>query len=116
LVLAISSTPRGDRRLVLHRHGPPHRRFEGAGVVGHLADVLGVPPVGGEPLGDVVGVGEFGGPVDRDVVVVVDVDEPPEPEVSGQGPRLVADAFLQVPVGTEDEGVVVDEFGTEPRP
>ena len=64
------------RRLVLDGHGPAQGRLEGVGVVGHLADVVGVPSVGVEALGHVVGVGELGRAVDGDVVVVVDVDEP----------------------------------------
>ena len=105
-----------QRRLVLHGHRPPQGRLEGLGVVGHLADVIDVPAVGGEPLGHVVGVGELGGPVDGDVVVVVDVDEPPEPEMAGQRGRLVADPLLEVAVAADDEGVVVDELGAEARP
>ena len=60
---------------VLDRHGPAHRRFEGVGVVGDLAQVLGVPAVGLEALDGVVVEGDLGRPVDGDVVVVVDVDE-----------------------------------------
>ena len=70
------------------------------GVVGDLADVLGVPAVGLETRGHVVGVGELGRPVDGDVVVVVDVDEPAEPEVAGERRRLVADPFFEVTVAS----------------
>ena len=104
------------RRLVLDGHGPSQRRLEGVGVVGDLADVLGVPAIGVEALGDVVGVGELGGAVDGDVVVVVDVDEPAQAEVPGQRRRLVADPLHEVAVGADDEGVVVDELGAEAGP
>ena len=104
------------RRPVLDGHGPSQGRLEGVGVVGHLADVVGVPAVGVEALGHVVVVGELGGPVDGDVVVVVDVDEPAQPEVAGERRRLVADPLHEVAVAADDEGVVVDELGAEARP
>ena len=85
------------------------RRLEGVGVVGDLADVVGVPAVGVEALGHDVGVGELGGAVDGDVVVVVDVDEPAQAEVPGERRRLVADPFHEVAVTADDEGVMVDE-------
>ena len=105
-----------QRRPVLHGHGPAQGRLEGVGVVGHLADVVDVPAVGGEPLGHVVGVGELGRAVDRDVVVVVDVDQAAQAEVAGQRGRLVGDALLEAAVAGEDEGVVVDQLGAEPGP
>ena len=40
----------------------------------------------------------------------------PEPEVAGQRGRLVADPFFEVAVGAEDEGVVVDQLGSEAGP
>ena len=82
-------------------------------VVGHLADVVHGPSVGGEPLADVVGVGEFGGAVDGDVVVVVDVDQPAESEMAGQRGRFVGDALLEAPVPGDDVGVVVADLGRE---
>ena len=43
------------------------------------------------------------------MVVVVDVNEPPEPEVPGQRSGFVADPFHQVAVAADHEGVVVDQ-------
>ena len=50
------------------------------------------------------------------MVVVVDVDEPAQPEVAGERRRLVADALHEVAVAADHEGVVVDEVGAEARP
>ena len=50
------------------------------------------------------------------MVVVVDVDEPAQPEVAGQRRRLVADALLEVAVAADDEGVVVAQLGPEAGP
>ncbi len=93
----------------LPRPWPGARRLECLGVVGYLAEVLGMPAVSVEALDGVVVEGDLGGAVDGDVVVVVDVNEPPEPEVPGQGSGLVADAFHQVAVAADHEGVMVDE-------
>ncbi len=73
-----------ERRAVLVVSGSQEGGFECVEVVGHLADVLDSPAIGGEPLAHVVGVGQLGGPVDGDVVVVVHVDQASELEVSGQ--------------------------------
>ena len=75
-----------------------------------------MPAVGVEALGHVVVVGQLGRTVDGDVVVVVDVDEPPQPQMAGERCRLVADPLHQVAVAAEDEGVVVDELGAEAGP
>ncbi len=102
--------------LVLDGHGPADGRFECVGVVGYLAEVLGVPAVGVEPLDGIVVEGDLGGPVDGDVVVVVYVDQPPEAEVAGERGGLVADAFHQVAVAADHEGVVVDQVRPVSRP
>ena len=102
-----------QRRLVLDVLGAAQRGLELLRVVGRLAQLLHVPPVGAEALGHVVAVGELGGPVDRDVVVVVHVDEAAEAEVAGERRGLVADALLQVAVAADDERVVVTHLGAE---
>ncbi len=102
-----------ERRAVLDRLGPPEGGGQGGGVVRRLADVVDVPAVGLEPLHRVVAQRELGGPVDGDVVVVVDVDQPAEAEVAGEGGGLVADALLQVAVRADHVGEVVGELGAE---
>ena len=77
---------------------------------------LDVPAVGLEALAGVVVEGDLGRAVDGDVVVVVDVDQPAQAEVAGQGGRLVADALHQVAVAADHEGVVVDQVGAEAGP
>jgi len=69
-------------------------------------DVLDVPAVGFVALADVFAERELGLAVDGDVVVVVDVDQPAEAEVPGQGAGLVADALRQVTVGADGEDAV----------
>ena len=71
-----------EARAVFDGHGPADGRFECVGVVGYLAEVLGVPAVALEAFDGVVGKGDLGRPIDGDVVVVVDVDEPAQPEVA----------------------------------
>ena len=98
---------------VVDGHGPPDGGLERVEVVGDLADVLDVPAVGLEALDRVVVQGQLGRAVDGDVVVVVDVDEPAEPQVAGQRRRLVADALLEAAVAADHERVVVDDLGAE---
>ena len=95
-----------------HRLADPG--LERVEVVGDLAEVEHVPPVGAEPAGRVVGERELGGAVDRDVVVVVDRDQPAEPEVTGERRRLVADALREAAVARDHERVVVGELAAEP--
>ncbi len=94
------------------------RRLECLGqtveVVGHLTEVVNVPAVRGEPPGGVVAEGERRRTVDRDAVVVVDADQPPEPEVTGERRRLVADALHHAPVAGDHERVMVDRLLAEP--
>ena len=98
-----------ETRAVVHGHRPADGVLECLGVVGYLAKVLGMPAVSVEALYGVVVEGDLGGAVDGDVVVVVDVNEPPEPEVPGQGSGFVANAFHQVAVAADHEGVMVHE-------
>ena len=82
--------------------------LDGGGV--HAVDGADdVPAVGFEALGDVLGEGNVGVAFDGDVVVVVEIDELTEPERSRERRRLGGDAFLQVAVGDDGVGVVVDE-------
>ena len=90
--------------------------FDGVEVVGHLAELDDVPAVPGEALRDVVGVRELRGAVDGDVVVVVDVDDPAEPEVTRERCRLVAHALFEATVAAGREHVVIDHTGAVPRP
>ncbi len=94
-------------------HGLPEAGLERVEVVGDLTELHDVPAVARETVGDVVAVRQLGGAVDRDVVVVVDVDEAAEAEVTGDRRRLVAHALLQVAVAAEGEDVVVDHLLTE---
>ena len=73
-----------------------------------LAEVLDVPAVGLVARADVLGERERGVALDRDVVVVVEADQPAEAEVAGERGRLGRDALLQVAVGGDEVGVVVD--------
>ncbi len=98
---------------VLVGPGPQEGGLQGVEVVGRLADVVDGPPVGGEPLGGVVVEAQLGGPVDGDVVVVVDVHQPAEAQVTGQRGRLVGDALLEAPVAGHHVGVVVAQLGRE---
>ena len=63
--------------------------LEAIDVIGHLAEVVHPPAVGLEALGHIVVVSQLGRPVDRDVVVVVEGEQPAQPEMPGQGGRLV---------------------------
>ena len=91
------------------RHGPPDRRLELGAIVRIGAPDL--PPVGLEAPGDVLGEGEPGVALDRDVVVVVEVDEVPEPPVTGERGGLGGHAFHQVAVAHDAEHAVAR--GTE---
>ncbi len=105
-----------QRRGLVVGRGPPQRGLEPVDVVRHLAELVDVPPVALEALDHVVGQRELGLAVDADVVVVVDVDEPTEPQVAGEGGGLVADALHQVAVAADHVGVVVAHLGAEPGP
>ena len=97
-----------------------HRRLVGAlrGVNG-FADRFGIEPVdvacvpaGGFETGDLVDrIGERGLAVDRNAVVVVEDDKLRQPEVAGDGDRLLAHSFHQIAVGGEHIGAVIDDAG-----
>ncbi len=75
-----------------------------------VGDVEHLPAVRFEPLGRVVGERELGLAVDGDVIVVVEPDQLPELEVSGERRRLVRDPLHEIAVATDEERVVVDDF------
>ena len=102
-----------QRRLVLVVAGLDECGLERVEVLTGLADLDDLPAVGPEPADGVVAERELGRTVDRDVVVVVDVDDAAEAEVTGQRGGLVADALGQVAVGDDAVDVVVDDVGTE---
>ena len=54
---------------------------------------------------------QLGRAVEGDVVVVVEVDEPPEPELAGQRRRLGRDALHEVAVGDDRVDAVVHDLG-----
>ena len=91
-------------------------RLEPVDVVGHLAQVVHPPAIGLEALGYVVVVGQLGRPVDGDVVVVVERQQPPQPEVPGQGGGLVGDPLHEAAVARDHEGPVVAHLVTEGGP
>jgi hypothetical protein len=73
---------------------------------GHVPAVraeAGVHVLGGER--------QLGAPVDRDVVVVVDVHQPAEREVTGEGGRLGGHALHQVTVRADREHAVIAHLG-----
>ncbi len=105
-----------ERRLVLDVRRDAQRALEGVGVLGCLAQLLHVPPVGLEPPGGVVAQGELGRTVDRDVVVVVHADEAAEALVAGQRRGLVGQALGQVAVAGDAVRAVVDHVRPEARP
>ena len=74
-----------------------------------LAEVLHVPAVGLEAGADVLGERGARVALDRDVVVVVERDQPPEPEVAGQRARLRGHALLHVAVARDRERAMVDQ-------
>ena len=82
-------------------------------IVGRLAQVNHVPSICLEALADVVARRELRRPVDRDVVVVEDVDQPAEPEVTGERSRFVADALHEVAVAAKGKRVMVTDPGAE---
>ncbi len=77
-------------------------------------DLEGVPANSLEPRTDVLAERDVGAPVDRDVVVVVEVDEPAQPEMAGQRCRLGADSLHEVTVGDEGVGEVIHDLLPQP--
>ncbi len=102
-----------ERRSILGVTCGDERTLERVEVLGGLAELLDVPAVGLEPADGIVAQRQLGRSVDRDVVVVVDVDQPPESEVTRQRGCLVADPLGEVAVGDQCVDVVVDDVAAE---
>ena len=103
-----------QRRALLLRLRRRERAEERVQIL-RVVDVLDVPAVRLEALALVLGrERERGGAVDRDVVVVVDVDEPAEPEVAGDRRRLRAEALHHVAVGADRVDPRVDDLVVRP--
>ncbi len=79
-----------------------------------VLDALGVPRIGGEPGEDILGPGHLRRPIELDAVVVVEGNELAEPEVPRERSRLGRDPLLEVPVGAERVGPVVDDVVAGP--
>ncbi len=75
-----------------------------------LAQVLHVPAVGLEALAHVLAERHLGLARELDLVVVVEADQPAEPEVTGQRARLGGHALLHVAVAGDRVGVMVDQL------
>ena len=89
------------------------RRLDGVQVVA-VVDPLGVPPVGVEALEHVLAPRHRRRSVELDVVVVVQEDQLAQAQVAGQAGRLGRDALLQVAVGADAVGPVVDDVVAGP--
>jgi hypothetical protein len=102
-----------ERRALVLLHGVVDGALERGQVVG-VVHRLHVPAVGLEALGHVLGgEAQVGRAVERDVVVVVEVDDPPETEMTGQRGGLGGDALHEVTVGDDREDVVVLDLAPE---
>ena len=70
---------------------------------------LGHVPAGSqEPRGLIHGGGKFGPAVDGDAIVVEEQNQLAELQMAGEIDGLVADAFHQAAVASQDIGVVID--------
>ncbi len=105
-----------DARALRLGHALADRPLERVEIVGDLTGLDDVPAVRLETQHRVVGERELGRAVDRDVVVVVDRDEPAQPEVAGERAGLVAHALLETAVAHDGEDVVVGDRRPEPLP
>ena len=63
-----------------------------------------------KPLGDIFGKGNSGGAGQRDVILVVDINQFAQAQMSGQRRCLFADPFHQVAISAENVSVVVYNF------
>ena len=75
-----------------------------------ILDALGVPAVCVVPRQHVLGERPGGRPIELDPVVVVQHDQPGQPQVPGQRARLRRDALLEVAVGADDVGPMIDDL------
>lgn len=88
--------------------------LDGGGDTGQIGvaviDVQYFPSVRLESLLDVFGERAVGVTVNGDVVVIVDGNQVPELQVTGEGSGFRSDTFLQASVTGEHVGVVVEDF------
>ena len=98
---------RDERRAVVRPRGL-EGRVDGLDVVA-VRHALGVPAVGLEARQDVLRPGHARGSVELDVVVVVEDHEAAQAQVPGQAGGLARDALLEVAVGADDVGAMVDD-------
>ena len=101
--------PDRDEARAIVGQGGLDRRLDGDEVVA-VPDPLGVPAVGIEALRDVLRERHRRRPVELDAVVVVEDDELAETQVAGQAGRLGGDPLLEVAVGGDDVGPVIDDL------
>ena len=74
-----------------------------------VLDLLGMPLVGIEALQHVLRPGHRRRAIELDAVVVIEHDQFAEAEVAGQAGRFGRDALLEVAVGGDDIGPVIDD-------
>ncbi len=79
-------------------------------------DLVDFPPHGPETTGHVLGEGDVGAAVDGDVVVVVEIEELAQTEVTGDRRCFGGDPFHEVAVGDESIGAVVDQVFAKASP
>src|SRR5437870_3028095 len=70
-----------QRRSLLFLLGMAQCRAQRLQVVGLLANVLHMPVITGKTLGHVIRIGQLGWSFDADMVVIIDVNQLPQPKV-----------------------------------
>ncbi len=102
--------PHGDDRgALLLADGRLDRAVDAVDVGVAVLDAQGLPAVGRVTGQDVLGEALLRGPVERDVVVVVEVDELSELQVSGERARLGGDPLHEIAVAHQAERPVIDD-------
>ena len=102
-----------QRRAVLNTHRSRHGLLDGNPIV--AVDAERVPSVRVEAGGDILAEREVRRPVDRDLIVVVDVDELAERQMTRQRGCFGRHTLHQITVAHEPVDVVVDEIRAEDR-
>ena len=100
---------RDERGVIAHVLGHVQRLLERVEVVA-VVDLLHVPVVGTVARRHVLGEHERGRARECHVVVVVEDDEPSEPEVTGERACLTLDALHHVAIAGEDIGIVAEDL------
>ena len=98
----------GDDRGALVRPGGLDGGLDGGQVVA-VRDALRVPAVGREARQHVLRPGHAGRPVELDVVVVVEHGQLAQAQMAGQAGCLRGDALLEVAIGADDPGPMIDD-------